>query len=321
MTGCKKIRDEQVKAVVLGHAVGDALGVPVEFCMREELDACPVTDMRGFGTYPVPAGCWSDDTSLSLAALDSLRAGRVDMEDVMLRMAEWYYDFCYTPKGIVFDVGRTCEHAIVRYVTEHREAVACGLTDERSNGNGSLMRIYPFVLFAYLTDAPRPSWERMIDDASSLTHAHERSRLACKIYACVLLSLLRRPEREAVREALTEAAARYGGCAEYPHLSRVLTEDISAFSRDKIQSTGYVVDTLEAAIWCLLTTNSYKACVLSAVNLGDDTDTVAAVAGSLAGALYGLSAIPPPWLATLRRRAYLEELCEALTDAPLCQYQ
>lgn len=136
---------EKVKAVMLGHAVADALGVPVEFASREKLDNAPVTDMKGFGTYPYPAGCWSDDTSMALATLDSLSEGNLNFDDIMVKFGAWYYHDKYTPTGKRFDVGNTCSLAIENYYDNHKSVVDCGLNDERSNGNGSLMRIHPFV--------------------------------------------------------------------------------------------------------------------------------------------------------------------------------
>ena len=108
--------NDKIKAVMLGHAVGDALGVPVEFCERNELAEKPITDMVGYGTYPYPEGCWSDDTSMSLAALDSLANGKLDFDDIMVKFGEWYYDDEYTPTGEMFDVGNTCSYAIDNYI-------------------------------------------------------------------------------------------------------------------------------------------------------------------------------------------------------------
>jgi hypothetical protein len=115
--------------------------------------------------------------------------------------------------------------------------------------------------------------------------------------------------------ALDEAKCRYYDSPEYKHFERLLDDNFDKLKRDDIRSTGYVIDTLEAAVWCLLTTNSYKECVLKAVNLGDDTDTVAAVAGGLAGALYGLEGIPQEWLDTLIKREYIEAMCERASVA------
>ena len=150
---------EAIKSVIIGHAVGDALGVPVEFCSREELDETPVTDMMGFGSYPVPAGAWSDDTGMTLAALDSLSKGTVDYDDIMENLVRWCSEDAYTPTGEMFDIGRTCLTAIRAYLATYgKPALECGLTDEHSNGNGSLMRILPFVLYAYAKKLPFGEW-------------------------------------------------------------------------------------------------------------------------------------------------------------------
>ena len=304
-----KIKDK-IKAVMLGHAIGDALGVPVEFCERNELVEKPVTDMVGYGTYPYPEGCWSDDTSMSLAALDSLASGKLDFDDIMVKFGEWYYDDEYTPTGEMFDVGNTCSYAIDNYFAYHKPIEECGLTGEHSNGNGSLMRIHPFVLYAYANQMSVDEWLGVIVKASALTHSHDRSKIGCLIYTFVLMSLLKDKGKESIGDALKKAERYLSACAEFAPYERICKSDFAELPREEIKSSGYVVDTLEAAIWCVLTTDNYRDCVLKAVNLGDDTDTVAAVAGGLAGALYGYDAIPREWLDTLKRRGYIEEMCE-----------
>ena len=138
---------EKIKSVMIGHAVGDALGVPVEFCEREELVENPVTDMKGYGTYDVPAGAWSDDTSMSLCALDAMCREGWKWDDIMNNFVKWCSLDEYTPTGEMFDIGRTCLNAIQNFLkTDGKPALECGLSDERSNGNGSLMRIHPFAL-------------------------------------------------------------------------------------------------------------------------------------------------------------------------------
>ena len=304
----------KIKAVMLGHAVGDALGVPVEFCSREELTKNPVTDMRGFGTYPVPAGAWSDDTSMSLATLDSLASGDVHYNEMMENFGKWYYQKEYTPTGEVFDVGGTCCCEIDNYFLGSKNIETCGLTDVNSNGNGSLMRIHSLVLHVYVKNLPFETWRWIIESGSMLTHAHERSILGCLIYSFVLLYLLTCREKSAVPRALREAKKQLQSNPEFGHYERIFADDFADLPHDAIKSSGYVVDTLEAAIWCLLTTDSYTECVLKAVNLGDDTDTVAAVVGGLAGALYGYDAIPRAWLDTLQKRKYIERICERFLE-------
>ena len=311
---------EKIKAVMIGHAVGDALGVPVEFASREEVDANPVEDMEGFGTYPYPAGTWSDDTSMSIAALDSLAKGVIDWDEIMCNFGKWLQDGDYTPSGEAFDAGRTCVKAIVNYFAFSPKAIESGGKEEYSNGNGSLMRIHPFSLFLYTKE----NFDlQIIHNASSLTHAHERSQMACGIYSFVLWELLKSPSKAAIVRGLSKAKRYYHEWDEMKFYYKMLFrkigltelhfEDPDTFERAKreeIKSSGYVVDTIEAAIWCLMNTHSYKECVLTAVNLGDDTDTIAAIAGGLAGALYGYDAIPQEWRDTLIKREYIEEMCE-----------
>jgi len=309
---------EKLKAVMLGHAVGDALGVPVEFCTREALDSDPVTDMRGFGTHSVPAGAWSDDTSMSLAALDALCEGEVDYDAIMQNFVRWHLDAKYTSTDSVFDVGRCCSCAVINYFAatdgvsgamERSRAFDFGFEGEGSNGNGSLMRIHPFVLYAHARQLPFVTWRELIDNGSRLTHAHERSRVGCLIYAFVLMHLLNEPRKDTIDLALRRAECEMCDHPELAHYKRIFDPGFAKIPRSDIKSSGYVVDTLEAALWCLLTTDSYRECVLKAVNLGADTDTVAAVAGGVAGALYGYEAIPQEWLGTLLRRDDITALC------------
>jgi len=329
----------QMKAVMIGHAVGDALGVPVEFCSRDEIAKNPVTDMNGYGTYPLPAGAWSDDTSMSLCALDSLAKGTVDYDDIMENFVRWVSLDEYTPTGEMFDIGRTCLTAIRNYLeTDGKPALECGLNDEHSNGNGSLMRIHPFALYTYAKGMKLGPSLDIIHEASAITHAHTRSKLGCAIYSMVLWGLLEEPTKERALKEMENALVMYDAidldnhywAEENQHNVKPEDNQICTFSginevenylfasrgallskkEDDIQSTGYVVHTLEAALWCLLTTDNYRDCVLKAVNLGEDTDTVAAVAGGLAGAMYGYDAIPKEWRDTLIKREYIEEMCE-----------
>lgn len=307
---------KKIKAVMLGHAIGDALGVPVEFCTREELDENPVTDMLGFGSYPVPEGCWSDDTSMALCALDSLARGEVNLNEIMQNFVRWASYDEFTPTGEMFDIGRTCLKAIRRFIdSDGTTPTKCGLDGENYNGNGSLMRIHPFVLYATLTmlngtDDGHWLWMGCIKAGSELTHAHERSIMGCYIYGYCLSFLLKEATRESLLAGIKFAGEDLDYLPEFEHYHRIFEPDFEKLPREEIRSTGYVVDTLEAALWCVLTTDSYRDCVLKAINLGDDTDTVAAVAGSLAGVMYGLEKIPLDWLEKLKKRDYIENMCE-----------
>lgn len=294
---------------MLGHAVGDALGVPVEFRGRDILERHPITDMIGFGTYNLPAGTWSDDTSMSLCALDSLSKGTLDYDDIMSNFGKWYNDNEFTADGYVFDIGGTCLAAIHNYIDLGVSVYKCGMRHQKSNGNGSLMRIHPFVLYAFYNGINNSDFTKMIVEASSLTHAHHISTDGCIIYAYVLRSLLENHSKKSIYNGLSAAIYDiYYHPSKY--YNRLLEHDISKIDKEYIESSGYVVDSLEAALWCLLTTENYKDCVLKAVNLGGDTDTIAAIAGGLAGALYGIHSIPQSWLDVLKRKDYIENMCE-----------
>jgi len=223
----------------------------------------------------------------------------------------------------MFDVGNTCSIAIERYLKEGLSWRECGLSGAMDNGNGSLMRIHPFALYAFTLDTNTKTKMEIIELASALTHAHLRSKIACGIYACILWELLTWGEfidiKTCVRTGMFRAHQYYESTpfkGELSHFSKLYYQiangknGIPSVTEKDILSDGYVVNTLEAAIWCLLTTNSYRECVLKAVNLGDDTDTVAAVAGGLAGAFYGYKAIPQEWRDVLIKCEHIEGLCE-----------
>lgn len=305
-------KTKKIMGVILGHTVGDALGVPVEFVERERLQQNPVMEMRGFGSYPYPAGYWSDDTSMTLAALDSLAKGHLNFDDVMKKFGLWYYHNEYTPSRTLIDVGNTCSIAIDNYFTKHLPFDNCGLNGEEFNGNGALMRILPFALFAYYNK--KTNWEEIIDHATALTHAHNRAKLANKIYSLILFCILENPAKQSLHFALKRAKKLYKNHPEFTHFQKLTSKNFDKLPSQEISSSGYVLDTLEAAVWCVLTTNSFSDCVLKAVNLGDDTDTTAAVAGGLAGALYGFDAIPQNWLDTIKRCEYIENMCKIASE-------
>lgn len=276
---------------VMGLVVGDALGVPVEFKKR---DTFHIDDMVGFGTYNQPPGTWSDDSSLTLATLESIgRLGKIDLQDIMRNFSKWLNTAEFTPYGKVFDVGNTTQQAIQRF---DNGILKCGLNHYKYNGNGSLMRILPLAFI--------PCSMKQINEVSSLTHAHEISTRACRLYVGIAEQLLRGKSIDLV---LSETGIFVKEYSRIPKLWKV--------SREEISSSGYVVDTLEAALWCLLTTDSYRDCVLTAVNLGEDTDTVAAVAGGLAGIYYGCGGergVPEQWINQIARKDWIKGLCNIL---------
>lgn len=302
-----------LKDMLLGLATGDALGVPVEFDSRRSLKENPVTGMRAFGSWNQPAGTWSDDTSLTIAAMESIsRRGKIDYEDIMENFLSWYERDAFTANGEMFDIGNTTRAAIVRFSRRLLPANKCGATEGNSNGNGSLMRILPATLYLYGTRGKIGGEElKIIQEFSALTHGHIISQIACGIYSLIAAQILNGKNiSDAFKLGMDDAKNFYGNVEAFKHFSRLCDENFAALPEEKISAVGYVVSTLEAALWCLLNTDDYKSLALKAVNLGEDTDTTAAVAGGLAGIIYGVESIPIEWLNTLKRRDYLEKICE-----------
>lgn len=300
-------------SLLLSLATGDALGVPVEFQSRKEVQADPVTDMRGWGTHHQPPGTWSDDSSLAFCLAEALAEG-YDLHRIARNFVRWKHEAWWTAHNEVFDIGIATSNAIQQLARGVPPEEAGGRR-ESDNGNGSLMRIAPLVFYT----RSKPISERfaITRSVSSLTHAHIRSVIAC----FYLLEFMRKQqEGKALSLVYTELQTEIPAFlstqqiapAEIAHFNRLFTEEIDKLPESSIYSSGYVIHTLEASVWCLLTTNTFADAVLRAVNLGDDTDTTGAVTGALAGLHYGHHTIPPHWLAQLARKNDIENLAEKL---------
>ncbi|MFD2783918.1 ADP-ribosylglycohydrolase family protein [Hymenobacter rubripertinctus] len=304
-----QLRAAQLRAALLGLAVGDALGVPVEFQSRAARRLDPVVTMREYGTHHQPAGTWSDDASLTFCLAQALADG-FTVGTVAEYCRRWYYGNLWRPHGLVFDIGITTREALSRLQADDNLILAGG-TDEYSNGNGALMRILPLAF--YQIDAPLAERFQLIRDVSAITHGHIRSAVACLLYLEVARYLRAgRPPTAAYAAMCQQAPAQlhelHIPASEANHFERILSGRLPDVAAAAIDSGGYVMHTLEASLWCLLRYETYAETVLAAVNLGDDTDTTGAVTGGLAGLYYGESAIPPEWRAVLARRADIEEL-------------
>ncbi|WP_158829269.1 ADP-ribosylglycohydrolase family protein [Mucilaginibacter lacusdianchii] len=297
------------QSLLLGVAVGDALGVPVEFKQRAYLKQHPVTSMTGYGTHHQPAGTFSDDASLTFCLAESI-ASSFDLKQVARNFINWRNHNYWTATGEVFDVGITTQRAIDSLVQGASPELA-GDEGENANGNGSLMRILPLIV--YIKDKPVTERFEIIKQVSSVTHRHIRAVIACFYYLEFALELLQgKPKLEAylsLQKTFPDTLRKLSVPQnEISIFIRLLVDRIDMIDEDQIYSSGYVLHTLEASIWCLLTTNTYTEAVLKAVNLGEDTDTTAAVTGGLAGLLYGFDSIPQNWLLTLARRDDIEDL-------------
>lgn len=301
-----------LRALLLGVAVGDALGVPVEFRTRGSFH---VDGMRGHGTHDQPAGTWSDDTSLTLALADAMEGGAVSLPRLARNFIAWHDRGAFTPHGEVFDMGNATARAIGRLKRGVPPEEAGG-TEERDNGNGSLMRVAPLV-FIMGGKCPEERF-RLIKAVSSVTHAHAWSVTGCFLLLEMLHKLLAGTAKEEAYAELRAELAAPTPCLDSCALTkfrRILKEDIRDVPEADIRSSGFVVDTLEAALWCFLTTDTYEDAVLKAVNLGEDTDTTGAVTGALAAMVYGGEAIPGDWIAQLQGRDQILRIADGMDRA------
>ena len=301
---------------IMGVVIGDALGCPVQFESREQVAKHPITGMRGYGTFNLPEGSWTDDSSLTIALLESIRRRKeIDPDDIMENFMKWLYDGEFTPYGKAYDIGFGTKRAIDRYKRK-RKWKKCGGDDERNNGNGSLMRIIPACIYCSEMRFSEQDAIEIIHNVGSLTQAHIRSNIACGMYYFMVDQIIKNDG--GLQTRMQEGLARgfsfyesYLADKENLHYYDRL-RDLDSFARtpeNQIRSSGYVVDTLEAVVWSLINTDAFDQALLKAVNLGDDTDTVGAIAGGLAGLYYGYDQIPTEWLSAIKRREWIEEMC------------
>lgn len=306
---------ERLVGCLLGLVVGDALGVPAEFKSRPQLDRTPVTGMTGFGTHAQPPGTWSDDSSLALATAESLLDGYAP-RDMMRRFHAWLTTGYMTAHGEVFDVGNATRAALARFA-QGLPQEAWGGREEHDNGNGSLMRIAPLGCAVHGLEAATIVARSV--EVSALTHAHPRSTMCCAYLSLLLRGLL---AGQGQGEAMRAAAGDLQGSLrpeEAQPLARVLDGSVLAAPREAISGSGYVLHCLEASLWAAGRGRGFRESVLLAVNLGDDTDTTAAVTGAICGAMYGARGIPAAWLATLVRGEMVRELAERLATKILSE--
>lgn len=290
---------ESVFGGLFGLCVGDTLGVPVEFVSRETLAQDPVTGYREYGTHNQPRGTWSDDSSLTFCTVAALIESDIDWnrpvttdavdwlcENIARNFIQWYCDGFWSAHDEVFDIGSTTCDAIKQIMNGEKTWLQTDI-DENNNGNGSLMRILPLAFVLRHQDL-QTRFE-VIKKVSAITHGHIRSVIACHFYVEYAINLMEgNISLDNTRALLQSFYEKSDFKAELYHFHRIFHSDIT---ETKIYSDGYVVHTLEAALYCLLSTQSIDEALLKAVNLGDDTDTTAAVTGGLAGVRYGFHSL------------------------------
>lgn len=295
---------------MLGFAIGDAMGVPIEYTDRSVLLAKPVTKMLGYGNYEIEKGVWSDDTSLSLAAMDSLtKCKKIDYNDMMKRFCKWANTGEYSPIGEAFGIGTTTKYALLHYYSDKKAPLKCGCDSITDNNNGSLSRMFPVAYYLYKRGFTDEQIEYLVIATSSITHSHPISSLACYIYVMYINFLLKGNDKYISYKKLKDIDYSMFNKDTIKVFNRILVKDISKLTIDDIKSTEYVVSTLEAVLWVILNTNNYQESIIGSINLGGDTDTIGAITGSISGLLYGVDNIPSCWTKHLKSIQFLQKLC------------
>lgn len=299
MTEDRQIKD-RFCGCLLGLACGDAVGTTVEFKPRGSFLA--VTDLVGGGPFHLKTGEWTDDTSMALCLATSLIEKQgFDADDQMKRYERWHRQGYLSSNGRCFDIGNTIAQALLRYQVNGDPF--SGSSDSMSAGNGSIMRLAPVVMFYY--PDTNAIWHYSVE-SSRTTHGAAECLDACRLLGNILYRALNGASKD---EILIGTQSK-----------RLANESIQAIARgeyrkktiDNIRGSGYVVESLEAALWCFSTTESFESAILQAANLGDDADTTAAICGQVAGAFYGESGIPSHWLKKLVMGKEIGDLAKRL---------
>lgn len=297
---------------ILGFIIGDAMGMPVEFKSRYTLMHDPITKMTDNDYDDIPKGAWTDDTAMTLATMDSItQTGTIDKFDLIERFTEWIKNGKYTASNKVFDIGLSTARAIAKYELE-KNPDTCGGLEYNDNGNGSLMRMLPVAYYCYINKLNDDEIIQAVRDASKVTHAHDVSIMGCYIYVRYIIFLLTHKDKYASYNMIK--------CLDYSmfneiarnEYNRLLTENIQNIDIDNIDSGGYVKSTLESVIWTILNCENFKQSIIGAISLGGDTDTIAAITGSIAGIIY--NEVPEEWLNEIYNLDYALEFIDKFEE-------
>ena len=294
---------------LLGFAIGDAMGVPIEYSIREKCLKNPVMEMLGNGSHNVPAGSWSDDTSMVVATMASyIDKETIDYNNIMDKLYEWLENNKYTADDKRFDIGRITLKGIYNYSRKNKDPLECGEDNVNSNDNESLKRMLPVAYYGYYNKLSGDDLYNLVKDMSSLTNAHEISVLGCYIYVLYVIKLLNGEDKITAYNDLQKEDYSMFSEESLELYNRILKNNLKDLKVHDIKSGSFIVDTLEASIWVTLNSKNYPESIIGAINLGEDTDTVGAITGSMTGIIYGYDEIPTKWLDKLLKKDYLIEI-------------
>lgn len=290
---------DRIKGALVGLACGDAVGTTLEFKARGSFE--PITDMVGGGPFKLEVGQWTDDTSMALCLAHSLLSQkRFDPVDQMNRYCNWYQHGYMSSNGKCFDIGITVSNALRNYL--NTKEPYSGSVDEYSSGNGSIMRLSPIPIFFH------NNYEDCIKyagESSRTTHGSDECVDSCRLFTSLLFNAFRASDKLSI----------FANNTYQPYCKKVISianKDFLKFDYSQLTGSGYVIESLESALWCFMKGESFEDCILLAANIGNDADTTAAICGQLAGAYYGFSNIPSHWRSSITMATEIEDLAVEL---------
>ena len=319
----KLVNKKIVKEVLYGLAIGDALGVPFEFAYRDEVRKVKIDKMEGSDTGfkylskwgdMIPKGCWSDDTAMTLASVDALCETGYDPSPFMDNFVRWINNGEYSSLSFPFGMGSCCLRAINNYL-HTADAYNCGCTNERENGNGSLMRISPVCLALINSDYDFDKKVEVLNLLGGITHAHPISKMGNLIYALFMKKIIETKDKNIAFEYIINFDySKYFDKEIIDVYSHILNKSFLDIKDIESKKNGYVVHTLEGVLFSIMNNNNFKDSVICSIYLGFDTDTLAAITGSLVAILYGYEDIPKDWINDLRKKDYLDEMIDKFSN-------
>jgi len=300
-------REQRYRGCLLGLAAGDALGTTVEF--RSPGSFAPMTTIVGGGPFNLQPGEWTDDTSMALCLAESLVAcNTFDPRDQMNRYLHWYTEGYLSSTGRCFDIGNTVLTALNRFQRDNNPFA--GSTAAHTAGNGSLMRLAPVPMF-FAADAGQAI--TMSAESSRTTHGARTCLDACRYFGGILVGALRGVKKETLlSDHYSPVAGLWNDASLCPEIDEIARGSFKVRKPPEIVGSGYVVRSLEAALWAFYNSTSFREGCLLAVNLGDDADTTGAIYGQLAGAYYGAQGIPVQWRECITQVGMIDNLADAL---------
>lgn len=300
----------RVKEGIIGSAIGDALGCSTKGQDREYLLDNPILKMYPNIKKGIPRGSWGESTSLMIATMCAISKRGLDYDFIAENCVSWFTANKYCSVREAFGIGETTLKSLVRFTQRQLPAYECGETDVKSNGNSSLKMMLPLAYYFTAKKSLKDEVYDVVKKVCSITHKNELCVCACYIYVHLIMLILNGNNKYAALKKLKLLDYSMFSNKTLEYFSRILIGNIQELELEEIDSSSFIVSTLESALWCFSKSESFKDCVIAAANLGKDTSTIGSLSGTLAGIYYGTNKIPSSWDESLRKKEYLTEISE-----------